>query len=150
MEGQNVNSTISKISITYTKFCNCNAIKLKVTRRQILYIFAYMWNLKNKTSQQIYKNRKDEEIQKTKQWFATQEKGEEGMKQVKGNLPDPGIKPRSPAFQADSLTSEPPGKPYIVIRYLYKSYIYSHKKYKRRKRIYKKKLLKWQQEYIYQ
>ena len=62
MEGQNVNSTISKISITYTKFCNCNAIKLKVTRRQILYIFDYMWNLKNKTSQQIYKNRKDEEI----------------------------------------------------------------------------------------
>ena len=28
-----------------------------------------------------------------------------------GNLPDPGIKPRCPALQADSLTSEPPGKP---------------------------------------
>ncbi|XP_060273115.1 bifunctional phosphoribosylaminoimidazole carboxylase/phosphoribosylaminoimidazole succinocarboxamide synthetase isoform X7 [Ovis aries] len=28
-----------------------------------------------------------------------------------GDLPDPGIKPRSPAFQADALTSEPPGKP---------------------------------------
>ena len=27
-----------------------------------------------------------------------------------GDLPDPGIKPRSPAFQADTLTSEPPGK----------------------------------------
>ena len=27
-----------------------------------------------------------------------------------GDLPDPGIKPRSPAFQADALTSEPPGK----------------------------------------
>ena len=27
-----------------------------------------------------------------------------------GNLPDPGIKPRSPALQADSLPSEPPGK----------------------------------------
>ena len=27
-----------------------------------------------------------------------------------GNLPDPGIKPRSPALQADALTSEPPGK----------------------------------------
>ena len=24
-----------------------------------------------------------------------------------GDLPDPGIKPRSPAFQADTLTSEP-------------------------------------------
>ena len=27
------------------------------------------------------------------------------------DLPDPGIQPRSPAFQADALTSEPPGKP---------------------------------------
>ena len=28
-----------------------------------------------------------------------------------GDLPNPGIKPRSPAFQADSLLSEPPEKP---------------------------------------
>ena len=28
-----------------------------------------------------------------------------------GDLPNPGIKPRSPAFQVDSLPSEPPGKP---------------------------------------
>ena len=28
-----------------------------------------------------------------------------------GDLPDPGIEPQSPAFQADTLTSEPPGKP---------------------------------------
>ena len=27
-----------------------------------------------------------------------------------GDLPDPGIEPGSPAFQADALTSEPPGK----------------------------------------
>ena len=27
-----------------------------------------------------------------------------------GYLPDPGIKPRSPALQADALPSEPPGK----------------------------------------
>ena len=27
-----------------------------------------------------------------------------------GYLPDPGIEPRSPALQADALTSEPPGK----------------------------------------
>ena len=30
-----------------------------------------------------------------------------------GDLPDPGIKPKSPALQADALTSEPPGKPDI-------------------------------------
>ena len=28
-----------------------------------------------------------------------------------GDLSDPGIKPRSPALQADALPSEPPGKP---------------------------------------
>ena len=27
-----------------------------------------------------------------------------------GDLPDPGIKPESPALEADALTSEPPGK----------------------------------------
>ena len=29
-----------------------------------------------------------------------------------GDLPDPGIIPRSPAWQADALLSEPPGKPF--------------------------------------
>ena len=28
-----------------------------------------------------------------------------------GDLPDPGIEPRSPALQADTLTSKPLGKP---------------------------------------
>ena len=28
-----------------------------------------------------------------------------------GDLPNPGIEPRSPALQADTLLSEPPGKP---------------------------------------
>ena len=30
------------------------------------------------------------------------------------NLPDPGIKPRSPALQVDSLPSEPSGKPHYL------------------------------------
>ena len=30
---------------------------------------------------------------------------------LQGNLPDPGIKPRSPSLQVDSLPSEPAGKP---------------------------------------
>ena len=32
-----------------------------------------------------------------------------------GDLPDPGIEPRSPALQADALPSEPPGKPLSLI-----------------------------------
>ena len=30
-----------------------------------------------------------------------------------GDLPNPGIEPRSPALQADSLPSEPAGKPHV-------------------------------------
>ena len=36
-----------------------------------------------------------------------------------GDLPDPGVEPRSPALQADSLPSEPPGKPTFPINILY-------------------------------
>ena len=35
-----------------------------------------------------------------------------------GGLLNPGIKPRSPALQADSLLSEPPGKPLILMMVL--------------------------------
>ena len=35
-----------------------------------------------------------------------------------GDLPDPGIKPRSPALQAESLPSEPPGKPIYVYTHI--------------------------------
>ena len=38
-----------------------------------------------------------------------------------GDLPNPGIKPRSPTLQADALTSEPPGKPQHSVRYYNKS-----------------------------
>ena len=37
-----------------------------------------------------------------------------------GDLPDPGIEPRSPALQADALTSAPPGKPlWKIVIYIY-------------------------------
>ena len=36
--------------------------------------------------------------------------------QSPGDLPNPGIEPRSPALQADSLLSEPPGKLFILER----------------------------------
>ena len=41
-----------------------------------------------------------------------------------GDLPNPGIKPRSPAFQADSSTSEPPGKSYCILYLCIVLYIY--------------------------
>ena len=40
-----------------------------------------------------------------------------------GDLPNPGIEPGSPALQASSLLSEPPGKPCLV-HDMFKSYIW--------------------------
>ena len=42
------------------------------------------------------------------------------------DLPDPGIKPRSPALQADSLLSEPPGKPTPDLRVPVKFVLKNH------------------------
>ena len=36
---------------------------------------------------------------------------------TQGDLPNPGIEPRSPALQADSLPAEPPGKPSVIRAY---------------------------------
>ena len=36
-----------------------------------------------------------------------------------GDLPDPGIKPASLALQADSFTTEPPGKPMNICMSVY-------------------------------
>ena len=45
-----------------------------------------------------------------------------------GDLPDPGIEPRSPALQADALPSEPPGKPNpILYSTLLKKLLFSSK-----------------------
>ena len=35
---------------------------------------------------------------------------------LQGNLPNPGLEPRSPTLQEDSLPAEPQGKPSVVIK----------------------------------
>ena len=47
-----------------------------------------------------------------------------------GDLPNPGIKPRSPSLQADSLLSEPPGKPFpLAVLCLLPHHLCPHYKY---------------------
>ena len=41
-----------------------------------------------------------------------------------GHIPNPGIKPRSPALQADSSPSEPPEKPHVSYEY---THMFSHR-----------------------
>ena len=43
-----------------------------------------------------------------------------------GDLPDPGIEPGSTAFQADALTSEPPGKPQLCFVLVTNEYTFIH------------------------
>ena len=49
-----------------------------------------------------------------------------------GDLPDPGIEPWSPTFQADALTSEPPGKPLKQTNKQKQTNHFLHKKCKNR------------------
>ena len=46
------------------------------------------------------------------------------------DLPNPGIKPRSPALQADSLPTELSGKPLYRVLYIYEAYFPKVKKVK--------------------
>ena len=41
-----------------------------------------------------------------------------------GDLPDPGVEPRSPALQADALPSKPPGKSIYIYIYIYYTLLY--------------------------
>ena len=43
--------------------------------------------------------------------YPAQNTGVGSLSLLQGNLPNPGIKPRSPTLQADSLLAEPQGKP---------------------------------------
>ena len=60
MEGQNANSTISKINIIYTKFSNCNAIKLEVTKRKTNTVYFHLYVKSKKQNKQTNtQNRKE-------------------------------------------------------------------------------------------
>ena len=50
-----------------------------------------------------------------------------------GDLPNPGIKLRSPVLQADSLLSQPPGKPSKDYRTTTKCIMYMYEKTRRKK-----------------
>ena len=52
--------------------------------------------------------------------FSRQEYGSELRFPSPGDLPDSGIKPRTPALNAKSLPSEPPGKPQLMHRNIIK------------------------------
>ena len=74
------------------------SLKVKVKSLSRVQLFATPWTVAYQASPSM--------------WFSRQEYWSGLPFPSPGDLPDPGIKPRSPALQADALTSEPPGKPY--------------------------------------
>ena len=75
-------------------------VKVKVKLLSRVWLFATQWMVAHQASPSM--------------GFSRQEYWSGLPVPSPGDLPDPGIEPRSPALQADTLTSEPPGKPKIV------------------------------------
>ena len=73
------------------------SLKVKVTSLSRVRLFATPWTVTRQAPLSI--------------GFSMQEYWSGLLCPLPGDLPNPGIEPRSPALQADSLLCEPPGKP---------------------------------------
>ena len=80
-----------------TLTCICTTWKVKVKSLSRVRLFATLWTVAYQASLSM--------------GFSRQEYWSGLPFPSPGDLPDPGIKPGSPALEADALTSEPPGKP---------------------------------------
>ena len=77
--------------------CECKALKMKVKSFSRVRLFATPWTVAYQASPSMR--------------FSRQEYWSGLPVPSPGDLPNPGIEPRSPALPADALTSEPAGKP---------------------------------------
>ena len=73
-------------------------MKVKLKSLSCVQLFAIPWTVAYQASPSM--------------GFSRQEYWSELLFPSPAALPDPGIKPGSPALQADTLPSEPPGKPH--------------------------------------
>ena len=87
------------MSDNYEFFLNIKVVVLKVKVKSFsrVRLFATPWTVAHQASPSM--------------GFSRQEYWSGLLFPSLGDLPDPEIEPRSPALQADTLTSEPPGKP---------------------------------------
>ena len=75
----------------------CDLVELKVKSLSRVRLFATLWTVAHQAPPSM--------------GFSRQEYWSGVPFPSPGDLPDPGIEPRSSALQAEALTSEPPGKP---------------------------------------
>ena len=88
---------VKSMLIPEHEFFFCYKIKVKVKSLSHARLFVTPWTVAYQAPLSI--------------GFPRQESWSEWSLPSPGDLPNPGVKPRSPALQADSLLSEPPGKP---------------------------------------
>ena len=86
-----------------TKAENIKKMKVKVKSLSHVQLFATLWTVAHQAP--------------PSKGFSRQEYWSGSPFPSPGDLPDPGIEPKSPTLQADALTSEPPGKPDIKTRW---------------------------------
>ena len=86
-----------------TKAENIKKMKVKVKSLSHVQLFATPWTVAHQAP--------------PSKGFSRQEYWSGSPFPSPGDLPDPGIEPKSPTLQADALTSEPPGKPDIKKRW---------------------------------
>ena len=108
-QNQTRNNRLSKSGKEYIKAVYCHPAYLtsmqsekKVKLLSHVRLFATPWTVAYQASQSM--------------GFSRQEYWSGLPLPSPGDLPDPGIKPRSPSLQADALLSEPPGKPKYMQR----------------------------------
>ena len=77
-------------------------VKMKVKSLSRVWLFVTLWTVAYQASPSM--------------GFSRQEYWSRLPFPSPGDLPDPGIEPRSPTSEADALTSEPPGKPHCPLR----------------------------------
>ena len=107
----NCPTTQSNLQIQWYPYQNCN----DSFHRNEISILKFVWNHCVVLSRSVvYNSLRTHASQLTRlpsPWRFSRKKYWSGLPcPPPGDLPNPGIKPRSPALQADSLQSEPPGK----------------------------------------
>ena len=127
----NCPTTQSNLQIQWDPYQNCNDI----FHRNEISILKFVWNHCVVLSRSVvYNSLRTHAPQLTRlpsPWRFSRQKYWSGLPcPPPGNLPNLGIKPRSPALQVDALPSEPPGKPMESLRTLTKAILSNESKEK--------------------
>ena len=96
---------INSLPISFHSVISLFALKVKVKLLSRVRLFATPWTIAYQASLSM--------------GFSRQEYRSGLPFPSPGDLPNPGIEPRSPTLQADALPSEPPGEPILFFTFFF-------------------------------